>query len=85
MESKRGRDPSTKGLRSGFRQQVLSTKASNPSFGFGSSVRDSVQRVSFKCRQQLAAARLAPVVQEKDIGICLSAVVVSACSVAVPA
>uniref|UniRef100_A0A383WC15 Flagellar associated protein n=1 Tax=Tetradesmus obliquus TaxID=3088 RepID=A0A383WC15_TETOB len=39
--SKRREDPSVKGLRSGFGHQVRSNSPSNPSIGFGSSVRDA--------------------------------------------
>lgn len=41
----RQKDPSTKMLRSGFGDQVRSTQQSNPSFGFGTSVRESGLKV----------------------------------------
>lgn len=41
-------DPSTKMLRSGFGSQVRSTSPSEPSFGFGTSVRDASLRVRQK-------------------------------------
>eukprot|EP00879_Flechtneria_rotunda_P016706 GHRR01017482.1.p1 GENE.GHRR01017482.1~~GHRR01017482.1.p1 ORF type:complete len:306 (+),score=70.82 GHRR01017482.1:1571-2488(+) len=41
---KRRDDPSVKGLRSGFGSQIRSTSPTNPSFGFGTSVRDASLR-----------------------------------------
>jgi hypothetical protein len=40
-----GRDPSTKMLRSGFGKQIKSVSRSNPSWGFGTSMRESSTKV----------------------------------------
>ena len=44
--SLRKKDPTTKQLRSGFGSQTKSTSASEPSWGFGTSVRDASLKVS---------------------------------------
>jgi hypothetical protein len=45
MTEGKNADASTKMLRSGFGKQVKSVSASNPSWGFGSSVRESSTKV----------------------------------------
>jgi hypothetical protein len=56
-------DPSTKMLRSGFGSQVRSTSPSEPSFGFGTSVRDASLRV----RQQQGPAQHVPTKQHSTL------------------
>lgn len=49
----RPKDPSVKGLRSGFGDQVRSTSPSQPSIGFGSGSRDASLKVSpFQAAQE---------------------------------
>ena len=51
-------DPSTKMLRSGFGRQVKSVSPSNPSWGFGTSVRESSTKVRPGARASRAARRI---------------------------
>ena len=56
--STRRPDPSTKMLRSSFGKQTKSTAASQPSFGFGTSVREAGLKVCGVMRGEVVPGRL---------------------------